>query len=573
MEPEIPRSLTRLYMKVKTGRLDSTRFSVTKQDTIREIAIELEKIKYNCTIVKEILKTNEFDLTGMIRSLSDITLALADIRNIFLEYSPERYITEWLERPIDALIKICKDTHELCQIIELLQTCELSLVLDPQVLYSQIVLKLKEVLLKQEDMESLVNSLYKIIIKKQELFLGMYFDVYFELVLGTHSQRNAMLREPSFKCLSEILRYIRSEETKVSIMTFMNVRPNKLREYEEKQGPALSRADKISSANLMSKEFELAQREIVFYINKSVNFSLNQVRSIAIRRILHEYMSKEKIVINSSILLGTMFFKGKQLEIVIKRYSSSSSKIFELKSITQEIEIYKLLQDLPYIAKFYGEFSYSYFINLKKIYEINIVLKYYLNTLDKHINHNLYNPISINDGETQALIRQLLENYYFLEEVNCVIHRDIKPENIFLSKHKIIKIADFNISTVMQEGHRKIVTHAQGTPGYMAPEICNQYMKSTKRDEQFYYDPIKADVFSLGLTILNLVTLKNVDSLNNNEALLNQVIDTVNDASIQALLRSMLAFNPDERSSFSELKNSLIASPTSSLFKFTTETK
>lgn len=84
-----------------------------------------------------------------------------------------------------------------------------------------------------------------------------------------------------------------------------------------------------------------------------------------------------------------------------------------------------------------------------------------------------------------------------------VCHRDIKPDNILIDHQGNVKIGDFGYSTVFfnikemnnsTENNRKLHTFA-GTTQFMAPEI-----------HKGNYNGPSADVFSLGVTLLNTLT-------------------------------------------------------------------
>jgi len=98
--------------------------------------------------------------------------------------------------------------------------------------------------------------------------------------------------------------------------------------------------------------------------------------------------------------------------------------------------------------------------------------------------------------------RHLFEGLKYLHD-NGVAHRDIKGENILVSQDSgIAKLADFDQAKVAMGTLRKDVRPTKtlaGTPFWIAPEVITQ--------EQGY-DPFKADVWSAGCTVGEMVTGK-----------------------------------------------------------------
>jgi serine/threonine protein kinase len=120
-----------------------------------------------------------------------------------------------------------------------------------------------------------------------------------------------------------------------------------------------------------------------------------------------------------------------------------------------------------------------------------------------------------------------------------IAHLDIKPSNILLTKEGRIKLADFGIA-VGTKSH--VWGQSRGSPGFVAPEI------GTGRP----YDPFKADIWSLGVTLHYLATRKLPWSISKAEYRYRgevgiQVIDPIVPRGIAQLLKMMLRSPPESR--------------------------
>jgi serine/threonine protein kinase len=114
---------------------------------------------------------------------------------------------------------------------------------------------------------------------------------------------------------------------------------------------------------------------------------------------------------------------------------------------------------------------------------------------------DLYEAIRVNRGplETEHVrdfMLQLLGAVEFMHS-NGLYHRDIKPENIFLNQDGSMKLGDFGLATRNASCHEACV----GSDRYMAPE---QY-----EPPQGGYSPAKADVWSIGICLLNILFARN----------------------------------------------------------------
>uniref|UniRef100_A0A0N4ZC20 Protein kinase domain-containing protein n=1 Tax=Parastrongyloides trichosuri TaxID=131310 RepID=A0A0N4ZC20_PARTI len=78
-----------------------------------------------------------------------------------------------------------------------------------------------------------------------------------------------------------------------------------------------------------------------------------------------------------------------------------------------------------------------------------------------------------------------------------VIHRDMKAGNILLTGEGVVKLADFGVSTILQDENSKSDSFI-GTPYWMAPEVM---VCETFKDSPYNY---LADIWSLGITCIEM---------------------------------------------------------------------
>ena len=155
----------------------------------------------------------------------------------------------------------------------------------------------------------------------------------------------------------------------------------------------------------------------------------------------------------------------------------------------------------------------------------------------------------------RLIFSQLLDGLEVIHNSN-IVHRDIKLENIMLSgSDYTLKYVDFGFATESSSGY---LTTYLGTPNYAAPEL---HMKRP-------YLGVYEDIFSLGVTLFITVTgyLPFILPLPN-DPLYHYIFDVDYisywrnrrikvSPSFMELFDNLIAFDPTQRPSISEIKNS-----------------
>lgn len=208
-----------------------------------------------------------------------------------------------------------------------------------------------------------------------------------------------------------------------------------------------------------------------------------------------------------------------QKNYALKRLTIDGDTNKALERVEQELSILERIQETPSKSSSMPVF-HGYFIEKKNLFDdYYLVFDYYQKTLRDIIKdlqtQNQHLPFKF----LETSMRQILHGMTFLQSI-FVSHRDLKPENIMFDGENNLKIIDYGIAIdfsefkdfrkSMGDSHEKtektqFTLNCEGTPNYMAPEI-----------ETEKYNPEKADVFSFGLIILELATLKKIKRKNAN---------------------------------------------------------
>lgn len=161
-------------------------------------------------------------------------------------------------------------------------------------------------------------------------------------------------------------------------------------------------------------------------------------------------------------------------------------------------------------------------------------------------NGDLYEAIRLGRGplETEHVREFMLQLIDAVEHMHSkgVYHRDIKPENIFLTQEGSMKLGDFGLATTDEWSEESSV----GSDRYMAPE---QYVGG--------YSPEKADIWAIGICLLNILFARNPFAIPTEDDLLfadfvrdrESLFDIFPTLSLDTfeVLRHCLALDPEDR--------------------------
>ncbi|KAF8006315.1 hypothetical protein BT93_K0571 [Corymbia citriodora subsp. variegata] len=265
-------------------------------------------------------------------------------------------------------------------------------------------------------------------------------------------------------------------------------------------------------------------------------------QSAARGRVVGDYLVGRQIGSGSFSLVWHARHRVHGTEVAIKEIATGKLNKKLQESLMSEIHIL-------------GRINHPNIIRLYEIIEapgkVHLVLEYCKGgDLSMYINRRG----RVKEEIAKHFMQQLATGLQVLRD-NNLIHRDLKPQNLLLSTNEersVLKIADFGFARSLQP--RGLAETLCGSPLYMAPEI----MQLQKYDA-------KADLWSVGAILFQLVTGKTPFTGNNQIQLLQNIVKSTElqfppeskdlSSDCKDLCQKLLRRNPVERLTFEEFFN------------------
>eukprot|EP01080_Neovahlkampfia_damariscottae_P005247 gene5247-8858_t len=250
--------------------------------------------------------------------------------------------------------------------------------------------------------------------------------------------------------------------------------------------------------------------------------------------------------IQSNYLIQKKIGQGGQATVFLVK-EKSTMKQYALKRFLQTplSGVNKTLQEM----RSYVGISHSSIVTVHDFYlstencdpsncQLNIVMDYCdSGDLERKIKKKQTKKELFEQHQIHSLFLQTVQGMSYIHEKH-LIHRDLKPGNLFLHNEDVVKIGDLGLAKNMDEDTTE--THV-GTIAYMSPE---------QRSQMPY--TYSADVWSLGMILFELLTLKRMDfgKLMKNRNYLNDIFADVSDnydSTYFEMVKMCLTINPDQR--------------------------
>ena len=168
----------------------------------------------------------------------------------------------------------------------------------------------------------------------------------------------------------------------------------------------------------------------------------------------------------------------------------------------QEV-LYLIQSDHPHIIKVLG-FSMAMTKNhMETEYILYVLMGLMQETLAENLKRRQVNKIPYSKAELAKITVQIASGLVYLQKKAKLAHRDIKPDNVLLDIDENCFLTDFGECFWPSKFKPKASTLV-GSPYYLAPELKEVYLNEGM--ENIEYDPWKSDLWSFGMTLVDLAS-------------------------------------------------------------------
>ncbi|XP_039172180.1 mitogen-activated protein kinase kinase kinase 1-like [Eucalyptus grandis] len=206
------------------------------------------------------------------------------------------------------------------------------------------------------------------------------------------------------------------------------------------------------------------------------------------------------------------------------------------------------LSQLEQEIKLYRQFEHENIVQYIGTDKDNKKLYVFLELMSKGSLSTLYHKRPLTESQVSAYTRQILEGLKYLHDQK-VMHRDIKCANILVDASGSVKLTGFGLAEATEMSAARSL---EGTFHWMAPEV----VKSGKNGS---YE-LKADIWSLGCTVLEMLTCKPPYSDSERAQVLYKIqkgelprVPKFLSEDARDFIRECLQANPNERPSAAQL--------------------
>lgn len=295
---------------------------------------------------------------------------------------------------------------------------------------------------------------------------------------------------------------------------------------------------------------------------KKIDYTQDELPVLAEKVIVNGQLISEEELFDHLDIIETISAKNDMIKVKVYKCKCAyiadyvavkeviAMKESDLVSFQREAKCYEALSGASEnFLKYYGMRMKQIEIGSSIKFKLEIMMEFVEKSLKDDKQERLHSNKPYTEDEIKHIYDQLIESFNILRAKN-ILHCDIKPSNLLVTGDLTIKIIDFNIARTEVHDTTQ-AAGAFGTLDYMAPEI----RIGKESDCQASFKEDKADVFSLGMTILFLVMDKPESNLNLevNRGKLQAIVEGIKQSWLKNSLKSMLEFDYKIRASLKTL--------------------